>query len=126
MNSVDMVKEICKERNIPISKLERECGFSNGYIRSIKKGMFPADRMKRIADYLEVNVSDLMEGTAVQNIGQRDEYYWNEDARELAQFLMENPAYKATFDAVRKTKVNDLDFIKEMIERTNGSRGDVY
>ena len=120
MNSVDMVKEICKERNIPISKLERECGFSNGYIRSIKKGMFPADRMKRIADYLEVNVSDLMKGTAVQNIGQRDEYYWNEDARELAQFLMENPAYKELFDASRKVKASDIAIVKQLLDRFGG------
>lgn len=120
MNSVDMVKEICKERNIPISKLERECGFSNGYIRSIKKGMFPADRMKKIADYLGVNVSDLMENTDVQNIGQHGEYYLNEDARELAQFLMENPAYKELFDASRKVKASDIVIVKQLLDRFGG------
>lgn len=121
MNSVDMVKEICKERNIPISKLERECGFSNGYIRSIKKGMFPADRMKKIADYLGVNVSDLMEDTDVPKNGQRDEYYWNEDARDLAQFLMENPAYKELFDASRKVKASDITIVKQLLDRFGGN-----
>jgi hypothetical protein len=28
MNSVDRVKAICKERNIPISKLEKDLGFA--------------------------------------------------------------------------------------------------
>lgn len=32
MNAVERVKTICKERKIPISKLESDCGFSNGYI----------------------------------------------------------------------------------------------
>ena len=38
MDSVELVKNICKERKIPISKLERDCGFSNGYIRKLKEG----------------------------------------------------------------------------------------
>ena len=54
MNSVDKVKKICKERKIPISKLERELGFSNGYISQLKKGVFPSDRLILIANYLQV------------------------------------------------------------------------
>ena len=37
MTSVERVKNICKERKIPISKLEKELGFSNGYISQLKK-----------------------------------------------------------------------------------------
>lgn len=37
MDAVGRIKEICKERKIPISKFERWCGFSNGYIRNLKK-----------------------------------------------------------------------------------------
>lgn len=45
MNSVERVKEICKERKIPISKVERDLGYANGYIGQLKKGVFPADRL---------------------------------------------------------------------------------
>lgn len=62
MTSVERVKCICKERRIPISKLEKELGFSNGYIGQLKKGIFPADRLKKIADYLEVSIDYLMTG----------------------------------------------------------------
>ena len=55
MNAVEMVKEICKERNIPISRLERECGFSNGYISKLKKGYFPIDKAEKIANYLNID-----------------------------------------------------------------------
>lgn len=52
MNSVERVKAVCKEKNIPISKLERDLGFSNGYIGQLKKGTFPAERLVLIAQYL--------------------------------------------------------------------------
>ena len=61
-DSVYFVKKICKERKIPISKLESDCGFSNGYIRSLKEGKFPADRIMIISDYLKLPVEYLMTG----------------------------------------------------------------
>lgn len=62
MNSVERVRSICKERRIPISKLERDLGFSNGYIGQLRKGVFPADRLSAIADYLCVTPEYLMSG----------------------------------------------------------------
>ena len=49
MNCVERVKAICKERKIPISKLESDLKFSNGYIGQLRKGVFPADRLAKIA-----------------------------------------------------------------------------
>lgn len=63
MTSVEIVKNICKERKIPISKLEKDLGFSNGYISQLKKGVFPADRLKKIADYFGTSIEYLMTGT---------------------------------------------------------------
>ena len=59
MNSVERVKEICKERKIPISKVERDLGYANGYIGQLKKGVFPADRLLDIAEYLGVTSEDV-------------------------------------------------------------------
>lgn len=41
MNCVERVKQICKERKIPISKLEKDLGFSNGYVGQLKKDPSP-------------------------------------------------------------------------------------
>lgn len=57
MTSVEMVKKICKDRKIPISKLEKDLGFSNGYIGQLRKGVFPTDRATQIANYLNVPLS---------------------------------------------------------------------
>lgn len=62
MNSVERVRAICKERKIAISKLEKDLGFSNGYIGQLRKGVFPADRLAAIANYLSVTPDYLMHG----------------------------------------------------------------
>ena len=62
MNSVERGKAICKERKIAISKLEKDLGFSNGYIGQLRKGVFPADRLMAIADYFELSVDYLATG----------------------------------------------------------------
>lgn len=62
MNSVERVKAICKERKIPIYKLESDLDFSNGYIGQLRKGVFPADRLLKIANYLGVTTDYLMTG----------------------------------------------------------------
>ena len=62
MNSVERVKALCKERKIPISRLERDLGFANGYISQLRKGVFPSDRLAKIADYLSVSTDYLLGG----------------------------------------------------------------
>ena len=47
-------------------------------------------------------------------------YYLNEDAREMAQFLFDNPDYKVLFDASRKVKKEDIEKVKRMIDLMNG------
>lgn len=62
MTCVDRIKAILKERKIPISKLERDLGFANGYIGQLRKGVLPTDRLLKIADYLSVSATFLMSG----------------------------------------------------------------
>ena len=59
MTSVDKVKAICKTRKIPISRLERDLGYANGYIGQLRKGTFPDDRLVEIASYLGVTTTYL-------------------------------------------------------------------
>lgn len=49
MTSVEIVKNICKSRKIPIYRLEKDLGYSNGYISQLRKGVFPSDRLTEIA-----------------------------------------------------------------------------
>ena len=122
MNSVERVKAICKERKIPISRLERDLGYANGYIGQLRKGVFPGDRLQEIADYLDLSIEYLMTGEE-GNITE-DAYYFNDDARELAEFLFKHPEYKVLFDASRKVRKEDIAFVKEFMDRMRGDSDD--
>lgn len=60
MTSVEIVKNICKTRKIPLSRLEKDLGYSNGYIAQLRKGVFPSDRLTEIAAYLDVSIDLLL------------------------------------------------------------------
>lgn len=62
MTSVERVKEICRERKIPISKLEKDLGYANGYVSQLRKGVFPDARLSDIARYLSVSIAYLATG----------------------------------------------------------------
>ena len=62
MNTVERIKEICKQRKIPIYLLEKDCGFANGYIGQLKKGTLPDDRLRIVSNYLKISAEELSTG----------------------------------------------------------------
>ena len=50
-------------------------------------------------------------------IGESAPYYLNDDAREMAQFMFENPEYKVLFDASRKVSKADIETVKTILDR---------
>ena len=111
MNCVERVKQICKERRIPISKLERDLGYSNGYISQLRKGIFPGDRLKEIADYLGKSPNYLMSGEE----DAEETYYLNEETRDMAQAIFENKELRVLFDAARDSSPEDLQTVHSML-----------
>ena len=75
-NSVELVRDICQRRKIPVSKLEQDCGFSNGYLNPKKLTKFPYDRALMIAEYLGVSAELILTGKesekAPAETGKRD------------------------------------------------------
>ena len=88
MNEVEKVIEICKERDIPITRLEKDCGFSNKYITNLKRGTFPYDRLVKIAEYLNVPLSSLSDAAADTSLN----YYIANDS-DNRQILIESYFY---------------------------------
>ena len=111
MNSVERVKAICKERKIPISKIERDLGYANGYIGQLKKGVFPADRLQDIAEYLGVSSEYLLNGDEKES----DKYYLNDETAEMAQALFENRDLRVLFDAAHDASPEDLKTTYDML-----------
>ncbi len=65
MNTVERIRKICKDRHISIAKLERECGFGNGYISNLRRDVLPYDRLVAVAKYLHVSPEYLSRGEEI-------------------------------------------------------------
>ena len=91
-----------------------------GYDKSTVSSWCSGNRVPKIdviidiAKYLHVNVGDLIEDNRNEQ-----NYYLDDDAKDMAQFLYENPDYKVLFDASRKVKKEDIEFVKQMLDRFN-------
>ena len=117
MNSVERVKAICKEKRIPIYKLERDLGYANGYISQLKKGTFPADRLHEIADYIGVSVDYLLTGEESERKSEPAFYFIQRETAELAQELHDRPELSMMFKALRKASPESLRLAAEVIEK---------
>ena len=100
------------------SDISKELGLNMSTISSWCNGvMIPRmDKVKLLANYFGVNISDLLDLDNSEPDNEKN-YYLNDDAKDIAQFLYENPDYKVLFDASRKVKKEDIQFVKEMIDR---------
>ncbi len=121
MNTVERVKMICKERKIPLSRLERECGFANGYISQLKKGSIPADRLQIIADYLGMDIKELL---GVQTSAQENEYYLTVETKQIAQEAFDDPMTKALLDARRGARPEDVQMAINLLLRLKETNPD--
>ena len=61
-NSIAFVRSLCQERKIPVSKLEKDLGYANGYFNAKKQVRLPDDRAVQIARYLSVSPELILTG----------------------------------------------------------------
>lgn len=73
------------------------------------------NKIEAMCELFQCKRSDLMEDK--DNSDDNELYYLNNDTKDMAQFLYENPDYKVLFDSARKVKKEDIAFIKEMMDR---------
>ena len=115
-------EKLMKAKGYNAYKVSLETGIAQSTLSDWKKGKSTpkTDKLQKIADLFEVSLEYLTTGEEPSN----ETYYINDDARELAQFMFENPEYKVLFDASRKVKKEDIAFVKQMIDRVRGDVDD--
>ena len=64
MTIVEKIRDICRARRIPISRLEQDLHFSNGYLNPKKTKEIPSDRLAAIAEYFDVPIENIFLGDA--------------------------------------------------------------
>lgn len=60
MKIFEIIKELCEERNVKISALERDLGFSRGSIYKMAESAPSADKLRKLADYFNVSADYLI------------------------------------------------------------------
>ena len=107
--------KLLKDRGLTVSDVCRGTGISPSSFSDWKAGRthFKVDKLQAIADFFGISIEYFITGQEPEA-----PYYLNEDAREVAEFIFHHPEYKVLFDASRKVKKEDIDFVAEMINRT--------
>lgn len=54
------ILRLCKERNITISRLEKDVGLGNATVRGWEESTPKVDNLKLVADYFGVTVDELL------------------------------------------------------------------
>lgn len=100
-NSIEYVRSICKLQKISISKLEKDCGFSNGYLNPKKISKLPYDRAVKIANYLNIDVKNILDASLEANSSEltaKDEYDIAKDVNNIMNKLTSGEDGPASFD----------------------------
>lgn len=108
MTIKERVKELCRNKGVTAAKLEKECGFANGYVSKLDKSTPTTKNMQKIADYFGVTVEYLMTGEM------RDGYYLNQETANIAQQIFENKELSLLFDVQKDMSPEDLQAIYQM------------
>lgn len=110
----EMLKYYLMMNNKTQSDLVNDLGFDKSTVSNWCSGnrVPKIDVIIDIAKYLHVNVGDLIEDNRNE-----ESYYLNDDARDMAQFMYENPEYKVLFDASRKVSKEDIEMVKAIIDK---------
>lgn len=121
MSIGENIKMWRERRNLKQSDLAEKLGISDKTVSSweINRTEPKMGMIEKICAVLSCKKTDIIGGDE-----EDDPYYLDKEAREFAQFMFENPEYKVLFDASRKVKKEDIQFVKEMIDRVRGDDND--
>jgi transcriptional regulator with XRE-family HTH domain len=67
MEIFDIVKKLCDDRNIKLTALERDLGFSRGSVYKMIDSAPSSDKVKKLADYFNVSADYLLGRTSNEN-----------------------------------------------------------
>lgn len=111
------IKKQREKLGLTQEELAKRLGYkSKSTINKIEMGIndISQSKIKAFAEALNTSISYLM--------GWNDEnYYLNDDTKQIVKFMSDNPEYKPLVDASLKVKKEDIPFVKEMIDRLSSN-----
>ena len=120
MTTGERIRRRREELGMTQAELAKKIGYSSySTIAKIEAGEnnLKQSKIKAFADALETTPAYIMGWDEEKP---QPVYYLDDEAREMAEFMFNNPDYKVLFDASRKVKKEDIEFVRQMIERMAG------
>ena len=78
------------------------------------------DKIAKLAEVLKISPSVIMGWDEPEY----PSYYDDPEIQELADFMHKNPEYKVLFDASKNVKKEDIEFVREFMDRMRGEFDD--
>lgn len=116
----DRIRRRREEIGMTQEELARKLGYTSATtVSKLELGAnnLRQSKIKALADALQTTPEYIMGWTEQKDDGVPS-YYHDPAAAEIAEFLHKNPHYKVLFDASRRVAPEDIDFVRQMIERT--------
>ena len=122
MLTYEQIKVLCKEKGVAVTNVEKELGFARGSLCKVNTSKPSMEKVQKLADYFNVSVDYLMTGEEKEG---GETYYLNDETREIAQEIFENPDLRSLFDMSRKMPPErlkaHLEFMKNLYNQENGT-----
>lgn len=73
IDTVARARQLVAERNIPLSRLSRECGINHSTLATTRSrgGQLQVDTIYKICDYLQISIADFFTVSAEENENSR-------------------------------------------------------
>lgn len=121
MGLYERIKEVAKEKNTSVNKIEKDLGFARSSIAKFNKNRPSIDKMSKIAEYLDVSVDYLYGVEESEHVAG---YYLDKETLQIAQEIYDNPDLHALLDAARGSRPDDLKMTSDFLKRLKGTNPD--
>ena len=119
MSSIgEKIYKLRSERGLTLEELAQKIGVGKSTVQKWETGSIKEmrrDKIQALADVLGVSPEFFFD------IPKDEQYYTDDEAMEMIEFLKNNKDYKVLFDAIRTIRPSDIDSVKEFIEEKNGN-----
>lgn len=108
MGLYERIKEVAKAKGYSINRLEKELGYPRSSISKYNKNVPSMEKIQKIADFLNVPITDITEEEKAER------YYINDETAQVAQEIFENKELRALFDVQKDMDPDDLRALHNM------------